>query len=285
VLALEANRGFAAASNAAAAAAGGELLVILNPDAKPLPGFGEAIRRPVAEGREWDAWMALVSCEDGSRVNTRGNPVHFTGIAWAGGHGEPLSHRLEPQEVPAASGACLAIPLRRWRELGGFPEQYFLYHEDIDLSFRIRLAGGRVGLEPAAMVDHDYEFGGLPQKWRWLERNRLAFLVRVYPAPLLVLLAPALLATELALVPASLAGGWFRQKLLANLDALRWLPRLLRERRQVQAARAVSPRQFAEWLTPDLDSPYLGRAARLRVLRWALRAYWRLALGVLRRIS
>jgi GT2 family glycosyltransferase len=276
VLALGANRGFAAACNTAAAAADGELLVILNPDAKPLPGFGEAIRRPLTEGRGWDAWMALVSCEEGTRVNTRGNPVHFTGIAWAGGHGEPLRQDLEPCEVPAASGACLAIPLERWRQLGGFPEPFFLYHEDIDLSFRIRLAGGKVGLEPAALVDHDYEFAGLPQKWRWLERNRIAFLVRVYPAPLLALLAPALLATELALVPASLAGGWFRQKLLANLDAVRWLPRLLHERREIQTARSISTAELAAWLTPDLDSPNLPRLVRGRAVRALLRAYWRL---------
>ena len=117
---------------------------------------------------------------------------------------------IEPQEVAAASGACLAIPLRRWRELGGFPAPFFLYHEDIDLSMRLRLAGGRVGIEPAAVVDHDYEFAGRAEKWRWLERNRWAFLIRVYPARLLVLLAPALLLTELALIPVALAGGWGR---------------------------------------------------------------------------
>ena len=38
------------------------------------------------------------------------------------------------------------------------PEQFFLYHEDVDLSLRLRLAGGRLGVEPAARVDHDYEF-------------------------------------------------------------------------------------------------------------------------------
>lgn len=275
ILELGDNRGFAAACNTAAEAAAGELLVILNPDAKPLPGFGEAIRRPLVEKRGWDAWMALVACEGATRVNTLGNPVHFTGIAWAGGHGEPLPERLEPREVPAASGACLALPLRVWRELEGFPPRFFLYHEDIDLSFRIRLRGGKVGLEPAAVVDHDYEFGGRPQKWRWLERNRWAFLIRVYPASLLALLAPALVLTELALVPASLAGGWGRQKLLAMLDVLRWLPRLLGERRRVQADRAVRAEQFADWLTPNLDSPFLPGAVRSGPVRLALRVYWR----------
>ena len=272
---LGSNRGFAAGCNAAAEIANGDLLVILNPDAKPLAGLGAAIRRPWIERRDWDAWMAFVVCEEATRINTIGNRVHFTGIAWAGGHGDPLPADPQPGEVAVASGACLAIPLARWRELAGFPPDFFLYHEDVDLSFRIHLAGGRVGVEPAAVVDHDYEFAGRADRWRWMERNRIAFLIRVYPARLLLLLAPALLMTELALILASIAGGWGRQKLLANLDAIRWMPRLLRERRAIQATRTVSSTEFAAWLTPDLDSPFIPRFARRGLVRLLLRGYWR----------
>jgi GT2 family glycosyltransferase len=269
------NLGFAGGCNAAAAAATGDLLVILNPDAAPLPGFGEAIRRPWIEDRGWAAWQALVVEAGGTRINSAGNPVHFTGIVWAGGHGRPAQEAPLASEVTALSGACLAIPLRTWREVGGFPERFFLYHEDVDLSLRLRLRGGALGIEPAAVVDHDYEFGAREHKWRWLERNRLAFLVRAYPASLLILLAPALLATELALLAVSLAGGWGRQKLAANLEALRWLPRLLRERRQLQATRAVGAAEFAAWLTPDLDSPFISSLARSTPVRFVLRSYWR----------
>jgi GT2 family glycosyltransferase len=172
------------------------------------------------------------------------------------------------------SGACLCIERDLYRELGGMPAPFFLYHEDVDLSLRLRLAGGTLGIEPAAVVAHDYEFTASPgRKWRWLERNRLAFLVRVYPTPLLVLLAPALLATELALLFVSAAGGWGGQKLAANLEALRWLPRLLRERRQIQRHATINSADFASWLTPDLDSPFIAPAARTRPVRWSLRAY------------
>jgi hypothetical protein len=140
---------------------------------------------------------------------------------------------------------------------------------------RLRLGGGALGIEPAAVVDHDYEFAARALKWRWLERNRWAFLVRIYPGPLLALLAPALLATELALVAASIAGGWGRQKLAADLDVLRWLPRLLRERRAVQAGRTVSAADFAGWLSADLDSPFIPPLARSLPIRLALRGYWR----------
>jgi GT2 family glycosyltransferase len=281
VVQMGANTGFAAAANAGAGAASGDLLLLLNPDARPLPGFREAIVRPWVEDRGWAAWMGLVACNGAREVNTAGNPVHFTGLAWAGDHGRPLEG-IEPHEVPALSGACMALPLQTFRRLGGFPEPYFLYQEDVDLSMRLRLEGGRVGLEPSAAVDHEYEFGDAA-KMRWLERNRWLFLLRVYPATLLVLLAPALLLTELALIPISISGGWGRQKLLANLDGLRRLPWALRTRREVQRQRSISTADFAALLTPDLDSPYFGRAGSSRVLRSALRAYWRVVRTLLGR--
>lgn len=275
LLRLGRNAGFAAACDEGAAQARGELLVVLNPDAAPRPGWGEAIRRPWVEGLGWAAWQALVAGGDGATVNSAGNPVHFTGIVWSGDHGRPLAEVGRRREVTALSGACLAIPRRSWEEAGGFPAPFFLYHEDVDLSLRLRLAGGVLGIEPGAVVDHDYEFASGQPKWLWLERNRLAFLARTYPAGLLALLAPALLLTELALLPASLSGGWGRQKLAALGEAARWLPRLLGERRRIQATRTVSAAEFAAWLTPDLDSPFIPAAARSAPVRHALRAYWR----------
>jgi len=277
------NTGFAGGCNAGAEAASGELLVILNPDAAPRPGFGEAIRRPWVDGTEWGAWQALVADGEARCINSAGNPIHFTGIVWAGGHGRPLSEAPPPGEVAAASGACLAIPLARWRAVGGFPAEFFMYHEDVDISVRLRAEGHAVGIEPSAVVAHDYEFGANEQKWFWLERNRLAFIVRTYPTSLLALLAPALLATELALLLVSAQGSWGREKLRANLAFVRWLPRLLRERRQVQRQRAISAGGFAAMLTPDLDSDLISPLARSWPARLLLRTYWRAVLALLPR--
>jgi GT2 family glycosyltransferase len=219
--------------------------------------------------------MGLVTAAGGQRVNTNGGVVHFTGIAWAGEAGVPApGSATGPREVAFASGACLAVPRPTWERLGGFAERYFMYHEDVELSLRIRLAGGRLGIEPAAVVDHDYEFAKGAAKWRRLERNRWATILRCYPAPLLALVAPALLATELALLPAAAAGGWLPQKLRAGTETLSALPSLWRERRAVQTTRRVSGSEFAAWLTPELDSPFLGSAGRSPVVRRCLRAYW-----------
>jgi GT2 family glycosyltransferase len=121
------NAGFSGGCNAGAAEAAGDLLVILNPDAAPLPGWGEAIRRPWRQGRGWAAWQALVAEAGGTEINSAGNPVHFTGIVWAGGHGEPIATApAGPTEVPVLSGACLAIPTATWRRVGGFAERFFM---------------------------------------------------------------------------------------------------------------------------------------------------------------
>ncbi len=273
------NRGFAAACDQAAQLATGDLLVLLNPDSIPEPGFRAAIAAPAAAG--WDAWMGLVL--DGDVVNTSGGVVHFTGIAWAGQAGEPVAAvAADAREVGFLSGACLAIPRATWEAVGGFSPAFFMYHEDVDLSLRLRLRGARIGVAPAARVDHDYAFAKGATKWRMLERNRWATILRTYPAPLLLALAPALLALELALWPAALAGGWVRAKALATADVARALPRLLRERRAIQATRRIPVARFADGLTAELSSPYLGPLGRSRALARVLGAYWWAVRRVLR---
>ena len=211
-------------------------------------------------------------------INTSGNVIHFTGIAWAGQAGRPTREAQDgPHEVAYLSGACMAVPREVWRRRGGFPAPYFMYHEDLDFSLRVRLAGGRVGIEPAARVDHDYEFDKGPGKWLYMERNRLSMIVRLYPGGLLLAVLPVLLVTELVLLPVSIAG---------RLASLRSCARTCsgcarcrvcsRERRALRARRAISAGEFARWLTPKLSSPYLGPVARIAPLQGALSAYWAL---------
>ena len=276
------NAGFPAACNLGATEATGDLLVFLNPDAIVAPGWRDAIVAPLGDGSDWAAWQALVTAEEGRVVNTRGGVLHFSGIAWAGGAGEPVSTAEAANGQPGfVSGACMAIPRERFERLGGFAPEFFLYHEDVDLSLRVRLAGGTLGVAADARVDHDYEFDKGPAKWRYLERNRWATMIRTYPGTLLWLLAPALVATELALLVVASANGWIGQKLRAKGDLIAALPRLLRERRAVRATRTVTTAEFARALTPRLDSPYLGAASRSRLLDALLGAYWRIVLRLL----
>lgn len=275
------NVGFAAGANLGAASARGDLLVFLNPDALVQGGWADAIREPWGVG--WCAWMALVLMDGGRAINTSGGVLHFTGLGWAGQAHESVELApLEPMEVGFLSGACLAIPRSRWDELGGFPEEFFMYGEDVDMSLRLRLRGCRLAVVPRARVIHDYEFDRGASKWRLLERNRWATLLRTYPTLLLALLTPALVATEVVIWLVAIRGGWLRMKAAATADLIRALPRLLAERAAIQRTRGVTARQFASGLDPALSSPYLGRLGRQPLVALLLRAYWRAAVALLR---
>ncbi len=200
VIEIAGNPGFGVACNAGATAAANPLLLLLNPDAVVQPGFRDAIVLPLAEGRGWDAWQGLLTSGDGTEVNTWGGVVHFTGISWAGGADSPIAGApTEPREITYASGGCLLTTRALWDELGGFSPEYFLYHEDTDLGLRMWLGGNRVGLEPRARrrarvrvrqgqvevaLPGDEPLGDDPPH---------------LPVAAAVALAPALLATELAL--------------------------------------------------------------------------------------
>jgi N-acetylglucosaminyl-diphospho-decaprenol L-rhamnosyltransferase len=276
------NLGFAGGCHVGARASRAPLVLLLNPNAVPAPGCLDALRACAAEHPEWGAWQALVTMAGGELVNTAGNVVHYLGFGWAGQLGRSVATvDIRPHEVGFCSGAALVVRRDAWDAVGGFDERYFMYGEDLDLSLRLRLAGWGVGIAPAARVAHDYEFTKGDYKWFYLERNRWWTLVGDYPARLLALLAPGLLAFEVALLVAAWRGGWLRAKLRAQAAVLRALPAMLRRRRAVQATRRIAPRAFAAPLAASLDSPYLEGAARVPGVDAVQRLYWRAVRAVL----
>jgi hypothetical protein len=161
-----------------------------------------------------------------------------------------------------------------WARTGGFDERYFMYCEDLDLGLRLWLGGWAVGIAPAARVEHDYDFEKGGRKWFLLERNRWWTILADYPTALLLLLAPALLGAELALLAVAARGGWLREKLRAQAAVVTALPAMLARRRTVQATRKIGAAEFAGHLTADLDSPYLGPLAEIGPLAALQRGYW-----------
>lgn len=71
---------------------------------------------------------------------------------------EPIMHPkvYSPQtgETAWSSGACLLIPAAIYREIGGYDDDYFLYCEDVDLSWRVKAAGYRCFVSSGAFFFH-----------------------------------------------------------------------------------------------------------------------------------
>jgi hypothetical protein len=280
VLETGANLGFAGGCHAGARVTAAPLLLFLNPDSYPAPGCLDHLRAAAERHPAWGAWQAAVLQPDGT-INTDGGVVHFLGMGWSGDCGKPASALPRgAAEAAFPSGAAMTVRRTTWDRLGGLDESYFLYGEDLDLGLRVWLSGERVGVVPDAHVVHSYDFEKGTGKWFLLERNRLRTVLSVYPVALLVLLAPALVAAELALVAIAAANGWLSAKLRAELAVVTGLPATLRRRRSVQATARLSAAEFAGRLTAALDSDFVpldaaGSPARLQA------AYWRLVCVVL----
>jgi GT2 family glycosyltransferase len=283
VLESGANLGFGGGCRVGADATRAPLLLFLNPDARPQQGSLELLRAVASEQPAWAAWQPAVMLPDG-RINTAGGVVHFLGLSWAGRCERPASELGDaPAEIAFASGAALVIRRSAWDELDGFDDSYFLYGEDMELGLRLWLAGHRVGIEPRARVVHDYVFDKGRRKWFLLERNRWRALLATYPASLLALLAPALLAAELGLLVVAARDRWLVAKLRADLATLLGLGGPPRARPPRPTPRRVSAGAFSDRLTASLDSPYIAQLPRS--LQRAQAAYFALVRALLRSSS
>lgn len=282
VLSSADNSGFAGGCNAGVAASTAPLVLLLNPDSVAQPGCLGVLRETAAQQPQWGGWQALVTMDDGASINSAGNVVQMLGISWAGCCGDPVSAApAGPAECAFLSGAAMVVRRDLWDQLGGFDPRFFMYCEDLDLSLRMRVAGYRTGVVPAARVEHAYEFSKGDQKWLLLERNRWWVILGTYPTRLLLPMLPLLLAFELALLCVAALGGWLPSKLRAQGQVLRQLPAILARRREIQSTRTISASEFADVLVATIDSPYLASAARIPGVQRTLAALWRLVRATL----
>ena len=76
-------------------------------------------------------------------------------------------------EAPVLSGACLLVSAEAFYAVGGFCEEYFFNVEDIDLSCRLRWAGGRTVVDRSFAVVHERgHSSSVPEEARILEAVR-----------------------------------------------------------------------------------------------------------------
>jgi GT2 family glycosyltransferase len=270
------NVGYAAGCNLGAQRATGDVLLFLNPDTVVEPGALTELARTVSEPEVGAAMGRLLLLSDPDRLNSRGAVIHIAGLGWSAGHGEPASTVTEPREIPYANGSVLTMRRELFEQLGGFTEELFLYHEDLELGWRARMRGRRIMLNPAADVLHDYEHERNPEKYYFMERNRLVFVASAYSTRLLLLLAPVLLLAELGLTVVSIREGWFR----AKVRGWRWVGGnarwILGHRRGLQSARTVRDRDLAVHLTPILDPAMIELPKAVRFVNPMLAGYWAL---------
>ena len=187
----QANQGFARACNQGAAAAHAGLVLFLNNDTEPQPGWLEHLLQILDD----DSAVSAV----GSKLLYPDGTIQHAGILIVEDHpsSDPLvainAHQGRPSDFPLANhpltiqaltAACLLVRKTALLETGGFDEEYWNGYEDVDLCFKLREKGGRLVYQPESVIVHHESQSG-PERFRMarqnIERLHAKWLGKVHP--------------------------------------------------------------------------------------------------------
>jgi GT2 family glycosyltransferase len=248
LLAQNENLGFSRGNNLAieAASAESEWIALLNPDAFVEPRWLEALLSAARDYPAFDVFGSkLVNAADLAVLDGAGDAYHISGLVWRMAHGAPNPSSSE-QACEVFSPCAAAALYRRSAllEVGGFDEDYFCYIEDVDLGFRLRLAGYRCLYVPSSVAHHvgSGTTGGQHSDFAVYHghRNLVWTYVKDMPGLLFWAFLPLHLAMNLAALVVFTLRGQGGVMFRAKRDAVLGLPKMWAKRRQVQRNRVVS---------------------------------------------
>ncbi len=144
------------------------------------------------------------------KINTAGNVWQYFGIGYCGeANKEIKDFKLgAPYEIGYASGAATLMRTDLLQQFGLWNEDFFLYHEDSEYSWRLKFQGYKIFSVPEAVFYHEYEFSKNKTKYFWLERNRHVLNYLLYRWPTLILFLPLEIVYNLGLLLVAWRGRW-----------------------------------------------------------------------------
>ena len=257
---LPRNEGFAGGVAAGLAVIDTGWVALLNDDAEPAPGWLAALVAAADPAIDVVAVTSRLLLPSG-RIDNAGVELRRDGYGADRGLGAPDGPPFHlSDEVFGFSGGAALLQMDAVRSAGGFPAPYFLYYEDTDTSWRLRLAGGRVRYAPDAVVRHAHSASTDQASALFSfhnERNRLLTLTRCAPAGVALRqlgrfgLTTGSLAAKRALRRPLPPAPHFRIRLRLRVLAsyARLLPWALRTRRQIGRRAVLSRAEMAgRWL-------------------------------------
>ncbi|MBI4779027.1 glycosyltransferase [Candidatus Falkowbacteria bacterium] len=212
-------------------------------------------------------------------LNSKGNRLTYLGFAYCAGDGKEDDAGEEITDIVSASGAALLITREVFLKIGKCDESYFMYHDDVELSFKAKLLGLRLVLAPKSIVYHKHEFSRSIRQLYSIERNRFKFLFEFYKLPTLLVILPAFLFMELGMMPYEIINGWFLTKLKVYGYFLnpKNLAATLKKRRAVQATRKISDKAMLNGMVGIIDFQQINNPVLKYVANPIFNFYWRAA--------
>ncbi len=213
------NKGFAGGNNQGirwAQENGYDYVYLNNGDLKLDPStISRAVEMAESDEKIGAVQSLVLYWHDHEKVNTTGGVIHVGGYGFARDNGKRLSEidRKDGEEIMYPSGAATLYRVSALNNVGLLEEGFFMYHEDLELGLRLRIAGYKNVLSMQSRTFHDYHFSRNPKKFQWMETYRWVVMF-AYLKPLsFVVWMPFACVIEVGSILMSLKGGWFKSKL------------------------------------------------------------------------
>jgi GT2 family glycosyltransferase len=274
------NNGYALGNNQGFSAAieqGFEYVVAANMDSTFDKDWLKYMVEAANKNREVGAVQAKqLFHEDKSKICSTGNKLHFLGFGYCEDYGAKDYDVEKNKEINYASGASVLYKVEVLKQIGMFDENFFMYHEDSDLSWRIWQAGYKVILAPKAIMYHKYEFNRSILQFYYLERNRILTILTNYKIATLILILPAFLLMELGLFIYSVKNRLGKTKLKVYyyfLNPFHWLE-IYKTRIRKQNHRRIKDKEIVKKFSGKVEFQEIDNAILKYIANPLFSLYW-----------
>lgn len=211
------NYGFAKGNNIGikkAIGQGYEGIVLLNDDTIVDSLWLEELVKKVQSDKNIGSAQSLVILySKKEKINSTGGVMHYLGFGYCNDYQSEISRITLPDEIAYCGGVSVIYKTSVLKIIGLFDDDFFMYHEDYDLGWKLRLAGYISVLCPKSICYHKYEFSKSIKKYYWMERNRYITVFSNYKILTILLILPALIFMETGLFVFSIFRGFWKEKL------------------------------------------------------------------------
>ena len=181
------------------------------------------------------------------RINALGLKVHITGLGWVRGlYDREDKFPDQPVRVASVSGCSYVVRRDVFQQIEGLIDHQFMYYDDVELSWLINLLGYEIYCVPKSVMYHRYELKMNPEKFQWLEYNRLSLLIRCLSRSSFIIILPFLGLTELMIAGYCLIRGkkYISSKFRSATMIIKSFKQLMEKRQGIQRLRKISDLRF-----------------------------------------
>lgn len=245
------NLGFAGGNNVGIRQTSGEFILLLNSDANVRPGFvGNLLESTAVMPRIGSVAAAMVFESDPETVASAGIDIYANGLAIDRSLGRTVGSLTDGLRVFGASAGAAMYRREALQDVGLFPDAFFMYLEDVDLAWRLRLRGWESVLSVGAVAEHAYSASsgeGSRFKRHLLARNRIWCMTRCYPGWLLRRCWWRMFAYDLAVIASSPIRRDM-SSVIGRLAAISGIGPRIAERSEIQDGVTTSRSEIEQWI-------------------------------------